>query len=248
MTTRRMLAADREAGATAEMSMMLSDRSGTSRRLIVVDDHEVVREGLVAVLAHEPDLDVVGTAATGREAVELARRTRPDVAILDLRLPDTPGDALCRELRCLLPELVVIVLSSSLAEDRVRAAMDAGASSYVTKAAGIAELRAALARTVPGADRCPRMTASQIVGRLQEFVQERADGDGPTPQQARVLQLAAEGMTYREIAKRLVLSEATVRFHIQNLKVKYAATTKTDLVVRAIHLGLVQVSERDAGP
>lgn len=205
----------------------------------MVDDHEVVREGLVAVLSQEPDLEIVGTAATGREAAELARRTRPDVAILDLRLPDTPGDALCRELRSLLPDLVVVVLSSSLSEESVRAAMDAGASSYVTKAAGIAELRAALRGSAPGAGGCRLATVSQIVGRLREFVQQRADGDAPTPQQARVLELAAEGLTYREIARRLVLSEATVRFHIQNLKVKYSATTKTDLVVRAIHLGLV---------
>lgn len=220
--------------------------TATSRRVIVVDDHEIVREGLVAVLAQEPDLAIVGTAATGGEATELARRTRPDVAIVDLRLPDMAGDALCRELRSLLPELAVIVLSSSLTEEGVRAALNAGASSYVTKAAGIGELRAALR-----SDR-PPMTVSQIVGRLQEHVAERAngqaDGGAPTPQQAKVLRLAADGLTYREIGKRLVLSEATVRFHIQNLKVKYAATTKTDLVVRAIHLGLVPAPERDAGP
>ena len=231
----------------AGMSTTPSDRPRSTRvrRLIVVDDHEVVREGLVAVLSYEPDLEIVGTASTGREAAELARRTRPDVAILDLRLPDTPGDALCRELRCLLPQLTVVILTSSLTEECVRAAMDAGASSYVTKAAGIAELRAAIARSAPDAAGGPRMTVSQIVGRLQEFVHDRADSDAPTPQQAKVLQLAAEGLTYREIARRLVLSEATVRFHIQNLKVKYGATSKTDLIVRAIHLGLVPSLERD---
>jgi len=215
-----------------------------TRRLVLVDDHEVVREGLVAVLAQDPRFEIVGSASTGREAVEVVRRTRPDVAILDLRLPDTPGDALCRELRALLPDLAVIVLSSYLTEESVRASIDAGASAYVTKAAGIAELRDALARTAPDADECrSRMTVSQIIGRLQQFVEERADGDAPTPQQARVLQLASEGLTYREIARRLVLSEATVRFHIQNLKVKYAATSKTDLVVRAIRQGVVTPSQ-----
>lgn len=215
------------------------------RRLIVVDDHEVVREGLVAVLAQEPGLELVGTASTGREAVDLARRVRPDVAILDLRLPDVPGDELCRELTALLPDLTVIVLSSYLTEESVRAAIGAGAAAYVTKAAGIGELRAALARTAPGAAR-PSLTVSQIVGRLARFVAERADGDAPTPQQARVLQLASEGLTYREIAKRLVVSEATVRFHIQNLKLKYGASSKTDLIVRAIHRGLVTPEGDDA--
>lgn len=219
-----------------------------ARRLIVVDDHEIVREGLVAVLRHEPDLEVVGTAATGREATELARRTRPDVAILDMRLPDTSGDALCRELRCLLPELDVVVLSSALSDESVRCAMDAGAACYVTKAAGIGELRAALARTAAQAGVVTPMTAAQIVGRLRRSVSERVEGDAPTPQQARVLELTAQGLTYRTVAKRLVLSEATVRFHIQNLKLKYGATSKTDLVVRAIQLGLVTPPDRDRGP
>lgn len=217
------------------------------RRLIVVDDHEVVREGLVAVLSQEPGFELVGTASTGREAVDLARRARPDVAIVDLRLPDLPGDELCRELTAMLPGITVVVLSSYLTEESVRAAMGAGASAYVTKAAGIAELRAALARTAPGTS-APELTVSQIVGRLQRFVEERADHDAPTPQQARVLQLASEGLTYREIAKRLVLSEPTVRFHIQNLKLKYGATSKTDLIVRAIHRGLVTPPGHDAAP
>jgi len=217
-----------------------------SRRLIVVDDHEVVREGLVAVLAREPGLQLVGTAATGGEALELARATRPDVAIVDLRLPDTPGDTLCRELRALLPGLAVVVLSSSAAEESVQAALDAGAACYVTKAAGIAELRAALIAAVAGER--PRMTAPQIVGRLRQAADERAGDEAPTPQQARVLELAAHGLTYRAIARRLVISEATVRFHIQNLKLKYAVTSKTELVVRAIHLGLVPPPEQEAAP
>lgn len=214
----------------------------------MVDDHEIVREGLVAVLRRDPGLELVGTASTGREATELARRTRPDVAILDMRLPDTSGDALCRELRCLLPDLDVVVLSSSHTEENVRSAMDAGASCYVTKTAGISELRAALARTASKAGADLGMTASQVIDRLQQSVQERADGGAPTPQQARVLQLAAQGLTYRAIAKQLVLSEATVRFHIQNLKLKYAATSKTDLVVRAMQLGLVTPPDRDHEP
>ncbi len=232
---------------TARVVTMPTHRAGPGRRqrLIVVDDHEVVREGLVAVLSQDPTFDLVGTASTGREAVALARRTRPDVAVVDLRLPDGPGDELCRQLTALLPGIGVVVLSSHLSEESVRDALCAGAVSYVTKAAGISELRAALARAV---DRCSApMTVSQIVGRLQHSVDERAGGDAPTPQQSRVLDLAAAGLTYREIAKRLVLSEATVRFHIQNLKLKLGATSKTDLIVRAIHLGLVPPPGDDHG-
>lgn len=232
--------------------MMPSDRAGPPvrcRRLIVVDDHEVVRAGLVAVLSQEPGFELVGTASTGRDAADLARRVRPDVAIIDLRLPDITGNELCRELTSMLPDITVVVLSSYLTEESVRDAISAGASSYVTKAAGIAELRAALARTAPGAGRSGApLTVSQIVERLEKFVEQRSDGDTPTPQQARVLQLASEGLTYREIAKRLVLSEATVRFHIQNLKLRYGATSKTDLIVWAIRRGLVTPPGPEAPP
>jgi DNA-binding NarL/FixJ family response regulator len=232
-----VMSVGRANGDDEEMTMV-------PRRLVVVDDHEVVREGLVAVLGQEPGIEIVGTASTGGEAVDLARRVRPDVAIIDLRLPDVPGHELCRELVAMLPAIAVIVLTSALTEESVRDAIGAGAAAYVTKAAGIAELRAALARTVPGAP-VPVLTVSQIVGRLTQSVDERTDGDAPTPQQARVLQLAAEGLTYREIAKRLVLSEATVRFHIQNLKIKYRAGGKTDLVVRAIQAGHVTPAGHD---
>jgi len=231
--------------------MMPSDGAGPpvpSRRLIVVDDHEVVCEGLVAVLSQEPGFELAGTAATGRDAIDPARRVRPDVAIIDLRLPDITGNDLCKELTLMLPDITIVVLSSYLSEESVRDAISAGASSYVTKAAGIAELRTALARTAPGADSFSApFSVSQIVKRLERFVEERSDGDTPTPQQAQVLQFASEGLTYREIAKRMVLSEATVRYHIQNLKLKYGATSKTDLIVQAIHRGLVTPPSPD-GP
>ena len=178
--------------------MTPSQRAGPPdrcQRLMVVDDHEVVRAGLVAVLSQEPHVELVETASTGQEAVDLARRTRPDVAIIDLRLPDTSGDKLCRELKSIFPEIAVIVLSSYLTEEGVRAAIGAGASSYVTKAAGIAELRAALARAQQQDVEGPpaRLSVSQIGARLQQFDEARAETGTPTPQQARVLELAAEG-------------------------------------------------------
>lgn len=232
------------------MATLPSERAGPSdgcQRLMVVDDHEVVLAGLVAALSQEPHIELVGTATTGQEAVDLARRIRPDVAIIDLRLPDTSGDKLCRELKSRFPEISVIVLSSYLTEESVRAAIGAGASSYVTKAAGLAELRAAITRTQAGADGCPApLSVSQIVARLQQFAEARAESGTPTPQQARVLELAADGLTYREIARRLVVSEATVRFHIQNLKLKYGVASKTELIVRAIRMGLVTPPDYEA--
>ena len=210
-------------------------------RLLVVDDHEVVREGLMAALSSDGRFTLVGGASSAAEAVELARSTRPDVAIVDMHLPDLPGHELCRQLRSLLRDITVVALSSYLTEEAVRNAISAGASAYVTKAAGLQELRAVLDEvcTATGNPSDNGLNVTQIVRRLEQLVEARSDTSGPTPQQARVLQLAAEGLTYGEIAKRLLISESTVRFHIQKLKLKFETNSKTELVARAIRSGLI---------
>jgi DNA-binding NarL/FixJ family response regulator len=223
-----------------------SDGDGTAAdggrlRLVIVDDHEVVREGLLAALSHDTRFAIVGAESSGEAAVDLARQQRPDVAIVDMRLPDMPGHDLCRELRRLLPDIHVIALSSYLTEDAVRNALNAGASAYVTKAAGLSELRGALDEAYArGRGRCDQaLNATQIVWRLEQLVESRRANSSPTPQQARVLELAAQGLTYGEISKRLLISESTVRFHIQKLKLKFETNSKTELVARAIRAGLI---------
>lgn len=208
-----------------------------SARLLVVDDHEVVRAGLTAALSRDEQLDVVGAAGCGQDALRLVDELRPDVAVVDMRLPDMSGDDLCRRLRERTPAPAVVVLSTYLTEPAVRDAIQAGASGFVTKAAGLAELRAAIDEAASGADRPAGV--SQIVRRLEQLVDARDEADAPTPQQARVLELAAQGLTYSEMARRLTLSESTVRFHIQKLKIKLGARSRTELVVRAVRAGLI---------
>lgn len=210
-------------------------------RLLIVDDHEVVREGLLAALASDTRFTLVGGASSAEEAVELARQQRPDVAIVDMHLPDLPGHELCSQLRALLRDITVIALSSYLTEETVRNAIRGGASAYVTKAAGLQELRAVLDEVCRrnGSPSGDALNVTQIVRRLEQLVEARSDSSSPTPQQARVLQLAAEGLTYGEIAKRLLISESTVRFHIQKLKLKFETNSKTELVARAIRSGLI---------
>lgn len=203
-------------------------------RLLIVDDHEVVREGLMAVLAPDERFDVVAAAASGAEALAGLDAVRPDVAVVDLRLPDMPGDRLCRLVRERRPATQVVVLSSYVSEDTVRAAMDAGACAYVAKAAGLFELRQVLGRAVDGEDGEP-----QIVEQLHRLLVRREDETRTTPQQERVLELAAEGYTYHEIGDRLCISESTVRFHMQKLKAKFGARTKTDLIAKAIRTGIL---------
>lgn len=214
-------------------------QSGKQMRILIVDDHEVVREGLRASLATDSRLEVVGTAETGQAALEMARRTLPDIALVDLRLPDMSGEDLTRELRSRFPSTAVIILTTYLSEETVRGALDAGALAYVTKAAGLPELRAAIERVMADTGAPDSTSGPQIVKQLHELVASRMSEAMPTPQQERVLELAAQGFTNHEIGARLFISESTVRFHVQKLKAKFGARTKTELIAKVIRMGYI---------
>jgi DNA-binding NarL/FixJ family response regulator len=216
-------------------------------RIMIVDDHEIVREGLRSSLARTEGIEVVAEAGTGQEALRRVRQSLPDIALVDLRLPDMRGEKLTRELTRNFPSTSVIVLSTYLSEETVRGALDAGAAGYVTKSAGLSALMSAIDRVSAG-QRSPDVAAgSQIVNQLHALVSERLGGAAtPTPQQERVLELAAEGFTNRQIGERLFISESTVRFHVQKLKAKFEAHTKTELIAKAIRAGFIAPA-REAG-
>lgn len=215
-------------------------------RTVVVDDHEVVREGLVAALAADQDIRIVGQAATGVDAVAEVLRLKPDVALIDLRLPDVSGHVLCAELRRKCPRTAIVVLSTYLNESAVRDALAAGASAYVSKAAGIAELRAAIRRVGAGPVERP-LDSSQIVEQLKGLIAVRS-ADGLSSHQRRILELAQEGLTDAEIGKRMCISRSTVRFHLQKLKAQLGARSKTELVVLALKAGIINAPEDEAEP
>jgi DNA-binding NarL/FixJ family response regulator len=206
---------------------------------MIVDDHELVREGVRSALSRVAGIEVVAEASTGREALRRVRQTLPDIALVDLRLPDMRGEELTRELHRGFPGTAVIILSTYLSEETVRGALQAGAAAYVTKAAGLPELLAAIERVRQGRRVVGAASGPQIVKQLHQLVNERMSGTTPTPQQERVLELAAEGFTNQEIGKRLFISESTVRFHVQKLKAKFEARTKTELIAKAIRTGFI---------
>ncbi|HEY4452124.1 MAG TPA: response regulator transcription factor [Solirubrobacteraceae bacterium] len=208
-------------------------------RICVVDDHEIVREGLRRALSSDPSLEVVGEAGTGAEALREARRKLPDVMLLDYRLPDTTGDELCRTIRGAFPSTQVVMLTTYLSEDVVRRSIEAGAAGFVTKSSGLDELRDVLAKLAAGASSAFSGGASAIVQRLYDATATRAPRRPLTPQQERVLELAAHGLTYSEISARLHISESTVRFHIQSLKERLDVRTKTELIAVAIRSALI---------
>jgi DNA-binding NarL/FixJ family response regulator len=214
-------------------------------RILIVDDHDVVREGLVAALGNDRRYEVVGTISNATEAIRCAKRTLPDVAVVDLRLPDAIGSDLCRKLVALLPSIRVVIFTTYLSEETVREALAAGAAAYLTKTGGLAELRRVLDELGPGDRAGGSAGPSQIVQKLHEVAISQAGGGGPTPQQQRVLELAAEGLTNDEIGVRLLISESTVRFHLQKMKAKLGARSKTELIARAIRSGLIAPAEED---
>jgi DNA-binding NarL/FixJ family response regulator len=208
-------------------------------RILIVDDHEIVREGLRSSLSAHEAFEVVAEAGSGQEALRRVRQTLPDIALVDLRLPDMRGEELARTLTRDFPSTRVIVLSTYLSEDTVRSALEAGALGYVTKAAGLAELITTIERAVAGDTAVDVTAGPQIVRQLHALVSSRMSEATPTPQQERVLELAAQGFTNEEIGSRLFISESTVRFHIQKLKAKFMARTKTELIAKAIRTGFI---------
>lgn len=200
--------------------------------ILVVDDHAIVREGLAASLTG-PDLTVVAAVGRGDEALAVVADSRVDVAVVDLRLPDMSGHELTERIRAVSPDTRVVVLSTYLSEESVRLSRRAGAAGYVAKSAGMAQLRAALARAVAGEK--DTESPADLVRR-----QRGTDEVRLTPQQERVLTLAADGATDKQIATALHLSESTVRFHLQRLKILLNAKSKTQVIAEAIRRELIR--------
>ncbi|MFE7077526.1 response regulator [Streptomyces sp. NPDC057620] len=210
-------------------------------RIFLLDDHEVVRRGLHDLLDAEPDMEVVGEAATGAQALVRGPALRPDVAILDVRLPDSDGITVCRELRSRMPELACLMLTSFDDDDALLDAIMAGAAGYVLKQIKGSDLISAV-RTV-GAGQS--MLDPATTGRLMNTLRAPA-GDAPAPDDARpagltereheFLVLIGEGLTNRQIGQRLYLSEKTVKNGISRLLAKLGVERRIQAAVLAARL------------
>jgi DNA-binding NarL/FixJ family response regulator len=188
-------------------------------RLLVVDDHEVVRQGLVALLDRRAGFQVVAEAGTVSEAIDAARRFRPDLVIMDIRLPDGSGIEACREIRAELPETRVVILTSFPDEEAVLSAIVAGASGYLLKQIRARDLVSAL-ETVGRGD---SLLDPAVTEKVLERVRRIATGSEPdelaalTAQERKILLLVAEGMTNKEIAAEIFLSDKTVKNYVSSI-------------------------------
>jgi two-component system, NarL family, response regulator LiaR len=207
-------------------------------RVLVVDDHAVVREGLRTFLELQDGLEVVGEAADGAEAIREAERMRPDVILMDLVMPRLDGVGAMRELRRRLPSSRVIVLTSFAEDDRLLPAIQAGAAGYLLKDVEPQEL----ARAVRAAHAGEALLDPAVAARLVDAIAQPA-GTGPpqrlTPRERQVLDLIGHGLSNKRIARELGISEKTVKTHVGHVLAKLGVADRTQAALHAVRAGLL---------
>lgn len=204
-------------------------------RVLVVDDHEVVRLGLRTLLSQQPDIEVVGEAATATEAVSQVSSLAPDVVLLDVRLPGRSGIEACWEIKACHPKTRILMLTSYAEDEALFDAIAAGADGYVLKQIGSQELVEALRRVGQGENLLDPALTARVFARLREMRQqvEGAAFAGLTAQELQILARIAQGQTNREIGEALYLSEKTVRNYVSDILAKLGLTSRVQAAAYA---------------
>src|SRR5215472_4724089 len=208
-------------------------------RVLIADDHELARLGLRTMLEPEPDLQVVGEAATGRESVELSRQLAPDLVLMDIRMPDMDGLIATRTIKAELPRTSILIVTLSEDPDYLLEALRVGAAGYVLKDASRREVVTAVRQVLNGESPLDPKLSAQLIRRLatQSPHSPASHGDELTHRELDVLRLVAEGKTNAEIAGSLFISVGTVKVHVERIIDKLGVSDRTQAAVRAVELG-----------
>ena len=211
-------------------------------RILIVDDHAVVRKGLAMVLRLEPDLEVVGEAENGRSGLEAARRLNPDIALVDLVMPEMDGQQMALTLRKSNPDIKVMMLTGTEVDDRVFELVAAGIEGYVLKNIEPGELVRAIHGVVHGEAYLHPDVMKKVLTRMH--MQEHHPGAiSLTPRELEVLEWMATPNTYKQIAAQLCVSEETIRSHAKNILEKLKEPNRAQAVLTAIRLGLIKLAD-----
>lgn len=205
-------------------------------KVFLVDDHEVVRRGLVDLLGADPELDVVGEAGSVAEAMARVPAARPDVAVLDVRLPDGNGIELCRDLLSRMPDLRCLILTSYTSDEAMLDAILAGASGYVVKDIKGMELARAVKDVGAGRSLLDNRAAAALIAKLRGAAEKQDPLSGLTDQERTLLGLLSEGLTNKQIADRMFLAEKTVKNYVSRLLAKLGMERRTQAAVFATEL------------
>jgi two-component system, NarL family, response regulator len=204
-------------------------------RIAIADDHPIVRMGLRTLIGTEPDMEMIGDAADGRQAVALYAATRPDVMLMDLRMPSMDGTDAIRAIRSAHPDARIVALTTYEGDADITRALDAGACGYLIKGMMGPELLGAIRQAAEGL----RVIPPAVGKLLAEFESEAA----LTAREVEVLQLAAKGLTNRDIARVMSRSENTVKMHLKNLMAKLGVADRTEAVTLALGRGIIHLGE-----
>lgn len=217
--------------APAVSSAPVSDRPRI--RVLTVDDHPLLQEGLAAVIRRQKDMDLVGEAASGADGIRLFRDTSPDVTLMDLRLPDLTGVEVTARIRAEFPDARIIILTTFGGDVEVRRALDAGARSYVLKSTPLKEIVEIIRAVHTGQRRIPSEVAAGLA--------EHYGSDGLTEREMEVLRQIAEGSRNKDVAATLSIAEETVKVHVRNIMEKLGAIDRTQAVAIAVRRGIIQL-------
>jgi two-component system, NarL family, response regulator LiaR len=216
----------------------------TKVRLLITDDHDVVRKGLRLYLRRDPEIEVVGEAADGYEAVQLARSLKPDVVLMDLLMPRMDGIAATEAIRAELPEVEVVALTSVLEDASVTGAIRAGAIGYLLKDTKAEEL----CRAIKGAAEGQVQLAPEAAARLMREVRVPENPEKLTERETEILKRVARGQANKEIARGLFVEERTVKSHVTSILRKLGVKSRTQAALLAVRNGLVPVGELSEEP
>jgi DNA-binding NarL/FixJ family response regulator len=208
-----------------------------SFRVLLVDDHDIVRQGLKSVLRGHPEFNVVGEARDGEEAVREAKREQPDLVVMDVRMPKLGGIEACREIRSAVPGAKVLMLTSYTDETAVMAAIVAGASGFMLKEVNTADLIEAMRTVANGGKTLDPASSATVIEQIRRgnvVSEEDRLVQSLTEREQKILELVAEGQTNREIGEQLYLSERTVKHHVSDILGKLGLTRRVEAATFAI--------------
>ena len=210
-------------------------------RILIVDDHPVVREGIGSMLKKESDFKVVGEASNGLEAIEKARELTPDVVLMDLRMPEMDGVEAIGRIKAEKPEVKFIILTTYSDDEYIFSGIAAGARAYLLKDAPRDELFKAIRMVSRGESLIQPVVASRVLDKLAELSRKTPAGDTLSEREIEVLRLMASGESNKDIADHLSITQSTVKTHITSIFQKLNVTTRTEAVTNALKKGIIQL-------
>jgi DNA-binding NarL/FixJ family response regulator len=210
-------------------------------KILIADDHPVVREGLIAMLSREVDFKVVGEAKDGVEAVNKARELSPDVVLMDLRMPEMDGVEAMRQIRSAMPDIKFIILTTYSDDDYIFSGIEAGARAYLLKDAPREDLFKAIRSVYRGESLIQPVVASKLLDRFSQLSRRAPSGEELSERELEVLCLMSKGAANKEISAELNIAQSTVKTHITNIFQKLGVNDRTEAVTQALKKGIIRL-------